>query len=153
VIQVVRNLKTNTVVPYNLRPEDAAECDALGMLPPEAIAVSVKESLEAFQIFLGNEVIATWGYFPSSPLGNSCSVWMLSGEAANKHKFYVARESKRLLNILLNQYPCLVVMVDVRYTRSRKWLIDFLGFKTTGYGMLSPSGVSFEYLTIKREDQ
>ena len=149
-IQVVRDLKRNTIVPFELRTEDARECEAMGVSPDQAIEDSVRQSLEAFQVILDDEVICVWGYFPSSPLGHSCSVWMLSGEAANKHKIFLARESRRLRDLLLKQFPCVVVMVDVRYIRSWNWLTKYLGFSRTGFCFNSPLGVPFEYLRLDR---
>ncbi len=147
--QVVRNLKKQLPLGYTLREAELRECIAAGMTGEEAISSSIAYSTECYQIIIEEEVVCSWGWFPTSHLSGVCHIWMLTGEAANKHKVFVARESARILNIMLECFPSVLVLVDSRYSLSIKWL-RWLGFSVTQMGFQGPTGVIFQYMKIER---
>lgn len=111
-----------------LRAADEAEVAAVGMTGAEAVHSSILRSLHAFEVWVGTDMCAWWGYSPVSVLGDTAIAWMLTTPAADSHPHQIARASIRLFNQLHRTYPRIVVNVDPLHEDAIRWL-TWLGFR------------------------
>lgn len=91
----------------------------------------IDSSLGAYTIEDENQVIAFWGYRPSSMVGESCYVWMAATPAYRFYSYRLLRISRGCINWLLGLYPVVFATADTSYSRAVVWL-EWLGFKTYG---------------------
>lgn len=112
-----------------LRDEDAEECRAGGMTPTEALVQSVELSTHS-EVLRAHDgtIIAYWGFHDMGVLSSRAFMWCLSTPAADKYPVAYGRESRRVVNWLLETHHELFCMADREYTRSILWL-DWLGFR------------------------
>jgi hypothetical protein len=104
------------------------------MTPVEAVYQSINLSVWSYTVKSEEgEVLAYWGYAPSSFMGNSCRAWLLSTPAVERHRRAFAEASTHYLEQLLSQFPQVYVEVDREYTRAVRWL-EWLGFYPVNIG-------------------
>lgn len=113
-----------------LREGDAAECAKLGVTPDVALAHSIGQSTFWTLVERDGEPLCWWGY-QDRVLTGLAYAWMLSVQAASRHRHYIARESRRLLAWMLETHCEIVVSVDPDYTMAVRWL-EWLGFTPCG---------------------
>ena len=112
-----------------LRKADVDECFLGGWASPEAaLEFSVSHSTLSYRIALNGEVLCYWGFAAETALSASCKAWMLSAPAIEKHRVFAARESRRLLDLLLEDFYAVAVLVDPNYETAVRWL-SWLGFR------------------------
>lgn len=111
-----------------LRQADVEECLAGGFTPYEAICGSVTGAWESYSVYAGEDLIAMWGYFQTSPMGEGCGLWLLSTPAAENYPLHFARESFRIVNGQLRHFPILFCYVHAEHERALAWL-KWLGFE------------------------
>lgn len=109
-----------------MRWMDQEECRAAGLEPEEALEQSRAASDASFRTKLAGEPVAEWGY--RSITASTAQVWMLSFEAASSHRVTFARESLRMLDVMLNNFTSLRADVWAGHVVSRRWL-EWLGFR------------------------
>lgn len=115
-----------------MRPEDAAECEALeGYTPIEALLVSMRQSGGAGALLLGGELAAMFGVLevpPATLIGPSTGyVWVLTGTAVDRHRRGFWEASRYVLAFYAERFEFLTNLVDGRYGASLRWL-QRLGF-------------------------
>jgi hypothetical protein len=111
-----------------MRLADQKECEAAGVDPYTALALSRARSDHSREVWRGEELIAEWGWRTDSFLTRSASVWMLSFAPADKYPMFVGRESVRLLSALLEVFDALRCTVHMKHTKAMGWLC-WLGFR------------------------
>ena len=130
-----------------LRAADERECAAGGLTGAEAVYQSVSLSVWSYTVKSEDgEILAYWGYAPSSFMGNSCRAWLLSTPAVETNKRAFMEASTHYLAQLLERYPQVYVEVDREYTRAVRWL-EWLGFYTVNIGE------RFTLMCVEREMQ
>ena len=70
--------------------------------------------------------IAIYGVRKPSPIADYGLVWLFLGDVNDKDKYYVARQTKRFIEALLERYSYVYNYVDVGNEKIIKWL-EFLG--------------------------
>lgn len=138
-----------------MRPEDEAECEAVGLSALAMILKSLGASEIAYAVFFGGELGCIVGVAPydgDTALGASgCgTVWMLSGGAVARHKRAFLRTSKTVLAGLLERYGYLENVVDSRYAAAIRWA-KWLGFVVREPRRYSFSETPFCHIHIRRE--
>ena len=117
-----------------LRAADEAECRAGGFASGgEALAYSWANSTNAFAHERDGDILAYWGFREIGTVlgGTLCVAWMLSTPHIEQHRMHAARESRRLVDALLDHYGEIYVVVDCEYELALKWL-RWLGFNLYG---------------------
>lgn len=112
-----------------LRPSDRRECEAIVGGPD--IEPSIRESIErsswAFAAVEARGILALWGVAPVTVIGRSSAPWALFTVLAADHRVAIARESRRWVNIMRDEFPEMVNAVDARNRSALRW-IQWLGF-------------------------
>lgn len=110
-----------------MREGDAAECAAWGYTPRQALEMGLK-GLACFATTFDGEVGAMWGcctgaaWPGASHLGGARCVWLLTGEAVERHPRAFYEESKRVVATVTALWGRVGNAVDVRYVRALRWL-------------------------------
>lgn len=89
--------------------------------------------------YIGDEIMAVWGFTKKSLLSNDAYVWLIASEAVEKHWFTFARESKRMLGLIDGEYGSLENYVDAGNDQIIRWL-KWLGFAFDAEPVISPLG-------------
>ncbi len=110
-----------------MRILDQRECECFGMTPYEALASSRERSELSQEIWKDGMLLAEWGWRTDSFLTRSASAWMLSFPPIESRRVFAARESLRLLEMLLCHYEVIHCEVMGSYKLSVRWL-TWLGF-------------------------
>lgn len=133
-----------------LRPEDAAECLALGLGRLEATFESWRRSHVATSLLIDGEVAACAGLVleqPRSALGpQRAQVWLLTSTLVNAAPLAFHRSMKRLLAGAAAHADHLWQHVDARYTSSLRWL-ERLGFTVHPARPHGPFSMPFHLVT------
>lgn len=126
----------------NLREQDREEVAASsGMDPKASVALSLLLSKRAYAI-LGRDgdPVAIFGAAPH-PLPGVGVVWMLGTDGILTEAHSIARQTRRYMNELQQEFPVLWNYVDERNTVSMRWL------KWAGYSLhgerVTPAGHRF----------
>lgn len=124
-----------------VRSENIAEmraCAGSSAMPIDVALESLEHSSLARTLIIGGEVAAIWGVFPETALGGRATVWVLAGDAADRHPIAFAKISRLALEELLGHFDLLGAFVDARYERSLRWA-RWLGFSV---GAPQPAGAA-----------
>ena len=115
------------LVVADLREADVMECLVVGRAPEDMVNLCAELSEEFFTTYDKNTPIAVWGYQRKTILGDTAAVWLFSSHAVEGCKKSFAKESRRIVAMLLERFSILEVYVDHRYKRAVNWL-SWLGF-------------------------
>lgn len=129
-----------------MRHADAAECVEGGRSPEEALEGSRGASTFAFADVRGGDLLAEWGWRDRGDGG--ADVWMLTFDAVEAHKTYVARKTRKAVQALLAEFTFLHCEVSVQHTLAIKWL-RWLGFRTV-HMKISPVGGAFNVMERRK---
>jgi hypothetical protein len=117
-----------------LRPEDAAECAALGLSPYHSVNGSILESVLSYGAFERGECVAAWGFTSSSPCFTDSSLieitvypWLLTTSAVDRNKKTFLKANQEFIDVVNSKYPILETWVHAEYTKALRWL-GHLGF-------------------------
>lgn len=69
-----------------------------------------------------DEIVCVWGIVTPTIISDQCYLWLLTTDAAMKHKFIVVRWSQIVVELLLNKYNRIVGHVESNKPHSQKWL-------------------------------
>lgn len=134
---------------YFMREQDAMEMwSAFRYSPIEAALDSYKKAFISLTIEKDGKPIVMFGIMPKSMA--SGAMWLLSTNGIYKIGRIFVRNSKAWVSDMLEFYPHLWGMVDLRNTVSKRWL-DYLGCK---WGDIIPYGIDkmpFQYFEFKKE--
>lgn len=124
-----------------LRPEDRAECEALGFTPKEAVRRSYMGSVIRKVTLLDDKVAAGWGLW-GTVLGQTGNPWLLTSTEVDRAPLHLASTYRREVKKMLTIYPMLENWCDSRYTKSLK-LLKLVGFKVEAPAPFGPKGALF----------
>lgn len=133
----------------DMRPADAAECRAGGFSPDVMLDLSIQRSDASYDVYSGRERLAVWGWKCLSFVSSSAVVWCLSFEAADRHKVFFARESRRLLAQILTRFRYVHCEVSVEHKAAIRWLI-WLGFRFERISHHGPNRAPFYVMLRER---
>lgn len=126
----------------DLRDDDAAECEAVGLLAEDWIGSSLDGSIEAWTALEDGYPIAMWGLTTPDLLGFKACPWMLTGRGVERWKRTLMRESAAFIARVSLLYPYLSNRVDARYSRALRW-VRWLGFDINKPEPYGPRGALF----------
>lgn len=116
----------------DLRPDDAAEIAATGETPLEALVRSLEASDYArAAVAEDGAVLALWGTTPLTLVGGVATVWLLTGNAVERHKLSMLRIARRETAFMQSRYFCIGNMIDERYVKAQSFA-RALGFELAG---------------------
>ena len=111
----------------NLREDDRRECEKFGASPFKCIWRAYKSAKVCRSGFIGDRIVAIWG-FNGSLLGFNGNVWLMSSNVADEIPFVFASIYRQEIRKMLKEYRTLEVFCDVAYTKSIK-MMKIVGFK------------------------
>ncbi len=132
----------------NLRDGDAAEIEAAGMTPRQAIWRSYRQAHWAHTGMIDGEVGAIFGV-GGCPMGKIGKPWLLTAAPVERAKVAFVREGRREVAEMLAVFPELRGYVDGRYTRALRFL-SVLGFSLSHEFPFGPFGVPFRVYSMRR---
>jgi hypothetical protein len=111
-----------------LRKGDLAEIKAsVGGNPEDALVLSLATSTKAWAWLYDGRVMAVFGVAGDPTRIGVGTPWLLAAEESSKHKIFFVRNSKWLIDEMLDEFPYLENYVDCRNTPSIQWL-SWCGF-------------------------
>jgi hypothetical protein len=136
------------VIASTMRPADVAEIKGLdGGTPSGALYRGFSTSLEPMTVELDGQPVAMYGAVaqavPDAPFG---VVWMLGAEgvAADARWFLVA--SRAALTDIARPFEMVGCLVDERYERSLRWLVNLGFYGPDGGVQLGYAGLRYRWL-------
>jgi hypothetical protein len=114
-------------VAEDIRDEDRNEILAMGLSVEGAPLKNAVLSEEFFTTYCGPKPVAVWGYRRKTYLGGTAEVWLFSARAVEDCRVAFAKESRRIVAMLLEKFEVLEVLVHRDYRRAFNWL-GWLGF-------------------------
>ncbi len=138
----------------DLRPEDVAELEALGLNEPlEVLLHGVRDSDVAASALVDGAIAAMFGVKEirgSLVTGPSVGqLWFLTGHAFARAPLAVTKAARRCVSSLLATYPMLVNAIDARYTSALRFA-QLLGAQLLEPRSLGPAASSFIPFRIER---
>lgn len=136
----------------NMRPADRAECEALvGPDVEGAVRRGCAASVLLWTVEAGGEVVAILGLVPRSLMGGDGVPWMLGTSLVDVHRRALNRVAPSYIAQMLATCPRLFNVVDVRNTRSIRWL------RSMGFVILPPvpcgvAGLPFHPFVMEAPD-
>lgn len=116
-----------------LRQADLDEIEAAGYPDPfKALRESAACSTHAWTVEVDDEVAVMFGVVPVSMVGGVGCPWMLGSDAVVRNAGAFIKRSLVYIPIMLEAYPHLFNVVDVRNTKAIRWL------KRAGFTLLDP---------------
>ena len=134
----------------NLREGDRAEVEALGLTPMFAVDYSFRGSDHAYTGTLDGKPALIFGV-GDSMFSDEASVWALGTPLCDRAPLAMVRLGRKIIGMLLEEYPVMTNYCDARYGKSIKWL-KLLGFSV---GEPEPYGdrkMPFCKLIIQRKE-
>ncbi len=129
-----------------MRDDDIAEMKALSnMSPLEAIQHLFDKSIECRTGLADDKVMCVFGINGISLVSDAGMPFMLSSTELGPHWRIFARGSKEVVSDWLSRYTPLVSCVDIRYTKSIRWL-KWVGFKIHSTVKLGVDGQEFHII-------
>lgn len=132
----------------NLRAADAAELEACGLGPEQAVLDSWSTSEVAFSLLLGGELAGVFGRTVPRNEGSVAggrsvvTVWLLTTPVVDRHRFTFLRLSRPTVRRLLRGVEYAEQAVDSRYTSCLRWAA-WLGFELGAPVPVGPHRASF----------
>lgn len=126
-----------------LRRADREEVHALtGRNPREVLVESVRDSAQARAGFADGDLVCLFGVVPVSLAGVTGVPWLLGSDAVCNYSRQFLRRNKAYVADMLQEFPVLRNVVDVRNTVSIRWL-RWLGFTFKETVPMGPRGLPF----------
>lgn len=118
------------------------EIEATGLTALEAVQYSLDTSLVADAALLDGKVIAMWGLYPRSLLGDRALLWFLdTPDVQARARRELLTLSRYFVDWCQERYPVLECLIDSRHHRALR-LVKWLGFSPTG-GTVAMQGIQF----------
>lgn len=137
----------------HLRKSDVEEVWASHHHTPQtALIDSYNMSTFCLTVLIKGEPVAMFGLAPQSLLDDHAAVWLLATDKLETIGREFLRESKRFINMMLEQYPLLENYVDARNLVSIEWL-KWCGAKIEPAVPYGVDGHPFHHFTFRRADQ
>lgn len=134
----------------NLRPADLEEIKASSTLPPhQALINSLKTSTHVWTGFVDGELTCVMGVGPRCAISQEGTPWMIGTPAIDRHAVTFLRHCRDVLQQMLSAYPYLRNYVDMRNTKSIRWL-KWLGFTIQDPVLYGPRKLPFHPFELRR---
>ena len=106
-----------------LRKGDLAEIKAAsGLEPEDALVLSLAMAPKSWAWLYRGRVMAIFGVGPHPYKAGVGIPWLLGTKAAERHKMFFLRNSRRIIDEMLDEFPVMENYVDARNTTSIQWL-------------------------------
>lgn len=118
-------------VSEHMRRSDILEINAISELSPfEALRQSIKVSDRAFSFVacIDDEPVCIGGCSPSGLLSDIGIIWLLGTDKLTCYAKLLTCDCRRGIDIMLDRWPVLTNMIDLRSTQTIRWL-KLLGFE------------------------
>jgi hypothetical protein len=125
---VAERIDLNNIPEFTLRKDDAMECLAAGLSPEMAVRRSVAGANAAYAHYIDGDLVCLWGYRWEDYRSRKAIMWLLSTEAADRHRQAFGRASRHMLDVLQVELWTITILVHNKYETAIKWL-EWLGFK------------------------
>ncbi len=115
----------------NLRQSDRDELLAVCDLPPySAVMESVRRSDPDFlcAAFADGQLLCIAGATPTVADARIAAPWLLATDLMDRYRLSLSRDARRGVSRMLEKYPILCNVIDVRQAGTIRWL-ETLGFK------------------------
>lgn len=130
----------------NMRAEDAAEAEALGLRPRAALWRSFRRSILRRTAFIDGEIAAMWGLC-GNLLSDEAMPWLATTPAVERMPVAFVKEGRRAIAEMISIRPVLRNVVPARYTKA-VGLLYMLGFKLGEPEPFGPKGIIFRTFTM-----
>jgi len=138
-----------SAVRANVRAENLAELEVVGLGLDEVLDWSLNNSVEALCGVIDGEPVCLFGVSCTEDPGIGCP-WMVGSNAIDRHRVAFLRASRAKVDEWLTHWPVMMNWVDARNTRGLRWL-RFLGFEIQDPIPMGESGLEFHLFSKKRE--
>ncbi len=125
---------------------------AAGMLPADALLLSVMSSQESWAAVLDGRVVCIWGVGDVDGYPGVGTPWLLGTDDVHRVRRTFLRECRRYVSCWLERYQVLVNFTDDRNTLSQHWL-RWLGFTIMDTEPYGPQGMPFRKFFMLRGGQ
>lgn len=118
-------------VSEHMRRSDILEIEAIsGLSPLEAVRQSVMASDRAycFTACIDGEPVCIGGCSPLGLLSDIGIIWLLGTEQLTRYAKLLTRDCRRGIDAMLDKWPILTNIIDVRSTQTIRWL-RLVGFE------------------------
>ena len=89
------------------------------------------------------EFVCTWGLIPPTLMSESAYLWLYAGEL-KEHQFVFIRQSQRVIEMILEEFPVIVGVTRVGQVKTIRWL------KWLGATFGNPDGMILPF-TIRKK--
>ena len=111
-----------------LRVNSVKEIEQIGSNKVELIEAAIKRAQYSWTGWIDGEVACIWGVETQTIMGDAATLWLISTDLVEKHRFTFVRKSQIFIQELISQRFALIHgYVDPKFDRSRRWL-KWLGF-------------------------
>lgn len=136
----------------NLRESTVKELWAVHHFTPEqSLRYSLKNSVFAFSVICGDDVVAMGGVLtPEDLLSNVAPIWFLTSKTLDKIELSFLRQCRKFVKMMLDIYPTVYNWVDCRNKPAIKWL-KWIG---ASFGETAPFGmdnIMFQYFQFTKK--
>lgn len=111
-----------------MRSKDRDEAAACGFVPESACRMSLNNSLEAWAVYVEDELLCVFGVGPMNSAPGITVAWLMTSVHVDKYPLTFWRCSKVVINYLRDKHVLMVNMVHGKYIEAIRWL-ERLGFK------------------------
>ena len=134
----------------NMRRSDIDEIWASNnRLPKEALDIGFKDSLKCITGLKDNIPVCIFGINPDSILGRSAVIWFLATPNIIDNKYIFLRQSRKFIDMFLEEYSFLYNFVDDRNKDSIKWL-KWCGARINGCVTYGVEKIDFHPFTFEK---
>ena len=138
-----------SAVRANVRAENLAELEVVGLGLDEVLDWSLNNSWEALCGVIDGEPVCLFGVECTEDPEIGCP-WMVGSNAIDRHRVAFLRASKAKVDQWNTHWPVLMNWVDARNVRGLRWL-RFLGFEIQEAIPMGESGLEFHLFSKKQE--
>ena len=119
----------------HLREREAADCRRLNLIPREQLLLELKQSFVSWAAIHEGRVLAMWGAKVGNLFATEAYIWLICAEGAERFPLTFARQSRRVVDELSQDFQRLYGYVFADYEKSVRWM-QWLGFRLTRQGDL-----------------
>jgi hypothetical protein len=140
-----------TELAANLRDQDRAECEAVGITDFQAaIELSIQHSALVWAARVDGELACIFGVAARGTILTPTGVvWMLGTPAVPKHRRILARQAPLYISQMLEAFPYLMNQVHAKNTVATSWLRK-MGFVLQPPHPVPPHGELFHLFEKRR---
>ena len=111
----------------------------------QMLDMCLAHSAQLYVGLINNEFVCAWGLIPPTLLADYAYLWLYHTDAVKDNTFLFVRNSQRVVEQMLMQYPTIIGHTDIRNPQSMRWL-RWLGAKFD-----KPAGFLAPFVIRKQE--